>query len=194
MAAPEAVAVDAGPDISDEILVEGIIKGQTDNFDILYERYFKRIHRFVSRRMANAADVDETVQEVFINVLGSLETFRGEAPFAAWVFGLTRRTIANRYKRKRAETVPLPSEESDSGLSLSEDIPSDNDPYANYERNERLDRIQRGAERLSSDQWELFRLHHLEHRSIEDIASATDKSRDAVKSHLYRARKLLLAR
>jgi RNA polymerase sigma-70 factor (ECF subfamily) len=191
MAAPEA---DAGLEITDETLVEEIIQGRTENFGILYERYFKRIHRFVSRRMANTADVDETVQEVFINVLGSLESFRGEAPFAAWVFGLTRRTIANRYKRKRAETVPLPSDESDAGLGFSEAIPSENDPYASYERNERLYRIQRGAERLSSDQWELFRLHHLEHRSIEDIASATHKSRDAVKSHLYRARKLLLAR
>ncbi len=191
MAAPEAAA---GPEISDEILVDGIINGQTGNFDVLYERYFTRIHRFVSRRMANAADVDETVQEVFINVFGSLVSFRGEAPFAAWVFGLTRRTIANRYKRKHAETVPLPADEHESALELTDGIPGEADPFAAYERSERLGRLQRGAERLSNEQWELFRLHHLEHRSIEDIAAVTRKSRDAVKSHLYRARKLLLAR
>lgn len=191
MAAPE---VAAGPEITDETLIDRIVRGQTDHFEILYERYFKRIHRFVSRRMANAADVDETVQEVFINVFGSLESFRGEAPFAAWVFGLTRRTIANRYKRKRTETVPLPTDEHEASLSLADDFPGEGDPLAAYERRERLVRLQRGADRLTNDQWELFRLHHLEHRSIEDIASATHKSRDAVKSHLYRARKLLLAR
>ncbi len=144
--------------------------------------------------MGNAADVDETVQEVFINIFGSLESFRGEASFAAWVFGLTRRTIANRYRRKRAETVPLPTDDYEAALGLSDGVPREGDPLAAYERTERLGRLQRGAERLSNDQWELFRLHHLEHRSIEDIAAATRKSRDAVKSQLYRARKLLLGR
>jgi DNA-directed RNA polymerase specialized sigma24 family protein len=35
-------------------------------------------------------------------------------------------------------------------------------------------------------------MHHLHHRSIADIAVALDKSEDAVKSNLYRARRLLL--
>ena len=54
--------------------------------------------------------------------------------------------------------------------------------------------LQRGVQDLSSDQWELFRLRHLENRSIEEIAQQLAKSEDAVKSHLYRARKVLLAR
>ncbi len=192
MAAPDAVA--AVPEPTDEVLVKSVIAGQRDAFDILYERYFKRVHRFVGRRMANPADVDETVQEVFINVFNSLEGFRGEAPFAAWVFGLTRRTIANRYKRKRAETVPLGQDELEGGLELADEELGDANPLAAYERNERLERLHQAAQRLSRDQWELFRLHHLEHRSIEEIALKTDRSRDAVKSHLYRARQALLAR
>jgi RNA polymerase sigma factor (sigma-70 family) len=47
---------------------------------------------------------------------------------------------------------------------------------------------------LSDDQRELFQLHHLEHRSINDIATYLHKTEDAVKSNLYRARKVLLAR
>ena len=82
--------------------------GDCAAFDALYRRYFTRIYRFLDRRLNNRADVEETVQEVFINLFSSLDGFRGEAPFAAWVFGLTRRTLANRFKRKRAATVPLP--------------------------------------------------------------------------------------
>ena len=47
---------------------------------------------------------------------------------------------------------------------------------------------------LSDEQRQLFELHHIEHRSIQEIAGLLAKSEDAVKSHLYRARKLLLAR
>ena len=48
--------------------------------------------------------------------------------------------------------------------------------------------------KLSSGQRHLFKLHHLEDRSISEIAVALDKSENAVKSNLYRTRKLLLAR
>jgi RNA polymerase sigma factor (sigma-70 family) len=47
---------------------------------------------------------------------------------------------------------------------------------------------------LTGEQRMLFRLHHIQHRSIQEIARQVAKSEDAVKSHLYRARKVLLAR
>ena len=177
----------------DEALVERVRNGDCAAFDALYRRYFARIYRFLDRRLSNRADVEETVQEVFINLFSSLDSFRGEAPFAAWVFGLTRRTLANRFKRKRAATVPLPAD--DAELAGERGMNGhDADPHLAYEFNERLERLQRGVDDLSKDQWELFRLRHLENRSIEEIAQQLAKSEDAVKSHLYRARKVLLAR
>jgi RNA polymerase sigma-70 factor, ECF subfamily len=177
--------------LPDEALVERVRGGDCAAFDALYRRYFARIYRFLDRRLNNRADVEETVQEVFINLFSSLDGFRGEAPFAAWVFGLTRRTLANRFKRKRATTVPLPADDAE---LLDDGGPTSADPHLAYEFNERLQRLQRGVDELSSDQWELFRLRHLENRSIEEIAQQLAKSEDAVKSHLYRARKVLLAR
>ena len=179
---------------SDEALVERVRGGDCTAFDALYRRYFARIYRFLDRRLNNRADVEETVQEVFINLFSSLDGFRGEAPFAAWVFGLTRRTLANRFKRKRATTVPLPADDSELSDESGASAGRDGDPHLAYEFNERLQRLQRGVDDLSSDQWELFRLRHLENRSIEEIAQQLAKSEDAVKSHLYRARKVLLAR
>ena len=68
-------------------------------------------------------------------------------------------------------------------------------PLEHYECRERALRMEAAArEQLSEDQWQLFSLHHLEHRPVREIARVLDKSEDAVKSHLYRARKLLLAR
>ena len=61
-------------------------------------------------------------------------------------------------------------------------------------RNERLAQLESAARQLSPSQWEYFRLHHLEDVPIEDIARDAHVSRDAIKSHLYRARKVLLAR
>lgn len=187
------VGVPEGP--GDEALIARIRQGDRSAFDRLYALYFPRVFRFVDRRLGNRADVEETVQEVFFNLFASLASYRGDAPFAAWVFGVTRRTLASRFKRRRHEMVPLGDDEPDGVDSLAESVQREPDPHAVYEFNERLARMESAVARdLSPEQWQLFQLHHLENRSIQEIARETRKSEDAVKSHLYRARRLLLAR
>lgn len=176
---------------SDEALVERIRLGDEQAFEELYERFFKRVFLFVDKRLRNPADTEETVQEVFINIFNSIEGYRGDAPFGAWVFGLTRRTIASRFKRKRHPTVPLVEEEHE-GSGPSTRPPS---PLEAYEFDELLRQLEgRLDTRLSAEQRTLFRLHHLEDRPISEIAEVLEKSENAVKSNLYRARKVLLAR
>ena len=68
-------------------------------------------------------------------------------------------------------------------------------PLEHYESRERLNRLQAAADcDLSPIQRRLFEMHHLQHQSIREIAHAINKSVDAVKSDLYRARRTLLAR
>ena len=188
-----AAGVSAPVAESDEALVLRVSAGDEAAFTEIYERYFKRVYNFVGRRLSNRADTEETVQEVFINILTSLDGYRGDALFAAWVFGVTRRTIAARFKRKRHATVSLSDEEQEISASVeANQIPS---PLEAYEGEEFLAQVETKLNsKLSSEQRHLFKLHHLEDRSISEIAVALDKSENAVKSNLYRARKLLLAR
>ena len=86
--------------LTDEALIERTGHGDQEAFEILYERYFPRVYRFVSRRLSNRSDVEETVQEVFINVFSSLDSYRREAPFGAWVLGVSRRTVASEIKTR----------------------------------------------------------------------------------------------
>jgi len=178
---------------SDEELVRAVLAGDAQAFEVIYERYFKRIYQFVDRRLSNRADTEETVQEVFFNVFSSLAGYRGDAPFGAWVFGLTRRTIAGRFKRKRLPMVPLLEADQDGASRTS--AHSEPTPLEAYECEERLQQLEETvANGLSKEQRKLFELHHLQDRSISEIAAELEKSEDAVKSNLYRTRKLLLAR
>ena len=181
---------------TDEELCTRVRDGDLDAFELLYERYIRRVYAFVHKRLRNRLDSEETVQEVFINVFSSIDSFRGEAPFAAWVLGVTRRTIASRFKRKHPPTVPLEGEEVCDTVDLMVPLLSrEASPHEAYEYQERVERLSQAAdEDLSAAQRELFELHHLKHKSISEIASTLRKSEDAVKSNLYRARKLLLAR
>jgi RNA polymerase sigma-70 factor (ECF subfamily) len=181
--------------ISDEALVERACGGEEEAFTLLYERYYARIYGFLDRRLGNRADVEETVQETFLNLFRSIRSYRREAPFAAWVFGLTRRTLAGRFKKRRVETVALDEQEIHPNGPEAAALRRVPNPHESYECRERIAALERAIrDELSEEQRRLFQLHHLEHHSIGEIARTMKRSEDAIKSHLYRARKLLLAR
>ena len=192
-AAEVTAAVNVAEEPTDDQLVEALRGGDRDAFDQLYDRYFKRVYRFTEKRLSNRADAEETTQEVFINVLSAIDSYRGDAPFVAWVFGVTRRTIASRFKRKRHTMVPLVDQEPEQGAAGGPT--QDPSPLEVVEFQERLAQLEDTLQhKLSPEQRLLFRMHHLEDQPISQIAESLDKSEDAVKSHLYRARRLLLQR
>jgi RNA polymerase sigma-70 factor (ECF subfamily) len=183
-------------DLEDEELIERVCGGDRLAFDALYDRYLPRVYAFVARRIGNRADVEETVQEVFLGIFSSLASYRREGVFAAWVLGVARRTVAGRFKKKAHATVPLEAANEAPTLELL--VPTvrrEPTPLEHYECGERMARLEAAAEKdLSKEQRRLFALHHLEHLPIHEIATRLAKSEDSVKSNLYRARRLLLAR
>ncbi|MFL2935804.1 MAG: RNA polymerase sigma factor [Myxococcota bacterium] len=179
---------------TDEELLARISEGEEIAFNLLYERYFKRVYGFVSRRMGNRADIEEVTQEIFISLLSSLGSYRGESVFSAWLFGISRRVVANRFKRKRHVTVPLLDDDEAEILSPSSGT-GQITPLDEYECTERFHQLSKTMERmLSEEQKMLFQLHHMEDRPISEIAQKLNKTEDAIKSNLYRTRRILLAR
>jgi RNA polymerase sigma-70 factor (ECF subfamily) len=191
MAAPDLAATA----LTDQELVDRLRKGEREAFETLYERYLPRLYQYVDRRLRNRADTEETVQEVFFSVFNSIDSFRGEAPFGAWVFGLTRRTIAARFKKKRHVTVPIGDDDHESMGLLHTTVRRGSDPLQAYEAREWVSRMDVAFHsELSAEQRTLFDMHHLQNHPIQEIARMLHKSENAIKSNLYRARKVLLAR
>ena len=178
------------------MIVDRVRGGDRSAFDEIYGRYFKRVYAFLDKRLSNRADTEETTQEVFINIFSSLDSFRGEAPFAAWVLGISRYTIAGRFKKKQHKMVPFDStHREDEGQMSFADQQSEPSPLEHYECRERVAELETAARtRLTRDQWQLVELHHVKNHSVRQMASDLDRSEDSIKSNLYRARKLLLAR
>src|SRR6516162_4937624 len=67
----------------------------------IFEAYAPRVYHLARRLLGNAADAEEVTQDVFLQVLRKLPTFRGEAALSTWLYRVAV-NAALAYRRKRA--------------------------------------------------------------------------------------------
>jgi RNA polymerase sigma-70 factor (ECF subfamily) len=96
------------PNVSDENLIQQFVQGDLQAFDSLYNRHVKAVYNRVRYRIPET-DVEDVTQDVFLAVLCSLPTFRGEAQFNTWLRTLTNHKVAEYYRRRyrKKETMQV---------------------------------------------------------------------------------------
>lgn len=175
--------------LSDQQLVAGIRESSEEHFNILYERYFQRVYGFVYSRLRNRADAEEVVQETFTAVHRSIDAYRGRSSLVSWIYGIARNTVNNHVRRAKVQELRLERAEEElqrSAHSLASCTPEE---HLNLRRSAEAIR-----QRLSSvADWhaEAFALRHMDNLPIDEIARRMSRSNDAVRSSLYRMKRLL---
>ncbi len=169
---------------SDAELVNKILAGSIDHFNLLYEAYFPRVYRFALKRLRDPAEAEDVSQEVFLTVFRVLGSYQGGSSLLVWIFGITRNTVNRRFRRRRPGIVSL---DSDAAVEVSSKAPP---PDEAVEARRVLQRCEEIIEfELTPLQRRIFHLKHLRSQSIRAIAIALGKSEDAVKANLYRMRR-----
>jgi RNA polymerase sigma-70 factor (ECF subfamily) len=176
--------------VADPELVERILRGDQHAFNCLYERYFQRVYGYAHLRLRNRADAEEVVQEIFTAVFRSLSAYGGRSSLLAWIYGIAKNTVNNHIRRARAHEQRIERAEPDllrSSWSLDTCTPEE---HLSLRRGEEAIR-----ERLAGmADWhaEVFVLRHIENLSIGEISERVSRSHDAVRSSLYRMKRMLL--
>jgi RNA polymerase sigma factor (sigma-70 family) len=94
----------------------------------LYERYARKMYAVCLRYSRSTADATDILQDGFIKVFTSLETFRNEGSFEGWIRKTMVRTALRKYQRIRfgleesgLEFVPDVGIEADAISQLAEE-------------------------------------------------------------------------
>ena len=174
---------------TDQELIEGIRRSCEADFNLLYERYISRVYSFIQIRLRNSADSEEVVQEVFIAVFRSIGSYRGQASLASWIYGIAKNSVNNHLRRAKAQELRLER--------ATPDLVRNADTIDSYTPEERLN-LSRCAtaiqERLASvAEWhtDVFVMRHVENLPVGEIARRVSRSNDAVRSSLYRMKRML---
>lgn len=168
---------------ADGDLVELILSGSHEHFDMLYSAYFPRVYRFALKRLHDRGEAEDVAQEVFLTLLNALPSYRGQSSLLVWIFGITRNKVNRTFRRARPV---LSAMDSDSALDVEGPEPAIDDAI---EARRLLGRCEEIISRdLTETQRRIFHLKHLRRQSIRAIALALGKSEDAIKANLYRIR------
>ena len=171
---------------SDRELVDQIMSGSRDQFDLLYKAYFPRVYRFALKRLRDPGEAEDVAQDVFMTLLSALPSYQGQSSLLVWIFGITRNTVNRRFRRPRPRLEPL--EEGGALDVAGREAPTDQ----SIEARRMLKRCKEIIEsELTPLQRRIFHLKHLRRQPIRSIAELLGKSEDAIKANLYRMRRAI---
>ncbi len=164
-------------DVSDEILIQKYLNGESEVFDLLYYRHLPKVYKRV-RYVIPPNDVEDVTQEVFIAVNKALRSFRGDSKFSTWLRTLTNRKVAEYYRKRTRKQEPKLAALSD---SLAQ---ADGNSFQSLE-----DRIflQRALMNLPENYREVLLLRFAEGLQFNEIAELSDRNLESTKSLFRRA-------
>ncbi|MGQ9897655.1 MAG: RNA polymerase sigma factor [Acidobacteriota bacterium] len=78
-----------------------------ETFDTLYRQHYRRVYAICLRMTGNPDDAEDLTQEVFVQVLRKLDSFRGEAAFTTWLHRIAVNQVLMHFRKKsnRMESV-----------------------------------------------------------------------------------------
>lgn len=94
---------------SDGELVARSLRGESEAFAELYNRYFPAVYDFLHRTMRDADDAADITQETFLRAMETLGSLANPAAFKSWLFTIAHHRALNRLERKKRFVEPPPA-------------------------------------------------------------------------------------
>jgi RNA polymerase sigma factor (sigma-70 family) len=142
----------------------------------VFARESRRLRGFVRRRMADACEVDDIVQEVFAELIEATRIATPIEHVGAWLARVAGRRIIDRFRRARTVSLDDVGGAGDDGgaLSLEALLPSpDAGPERRYAESRLMAAVEAALAELPAAQREVFIAHEFEGRSFRQLAEET---------------------
>ena len=171
--------------LADLVLVDRCLDGERDAAAELFRHHQRRVHATLYRVLGTNRDMDDLLQETFIQVFNSLARFRADSRLSTWIDKITCR-VAYRYLSKHKRQVALTLE------MMAEPEERSSGPHAQALAREGVRRLYAAMAELPPAARIAFTLHELDGRRVTEVAACVGASITATKVRIWRARRALL--
>ena len=159
--------------------------GSEEGFTYLIEKYQTPVYNLCYRMLGNAGDAEDAAQETFWRAYQAIKRYDPTRSFITWLLSIAAHYCIDQQRRRRLPTLDL-------DVLPEEDVP-DHDPNPEHEvgRIEETEAMQRLLSNLNSQDRAAIVLRYWYDFSEDEISQSLSISVSAVKSRLFRARRLL---
>jgi RNA polymerase sigma-70 factor (ECF subfamily) len=172
---------------ADEELLARCRAGDARAFRDLFHRYRGDVTRLLHRMVGRRADLEDLLQEVFVQVHRSIKSFRAESRLSTWIYRVAVNVAL--MHRRAAKSRPLFVAEPQEPLLLDESAP----PDEQLSRQRRVEALYRLLDRVSDKKRVVYVLHELEGMSPNEISKVVGAPVLTVRTRLFYARREVLA-
>lgn len=193
----EAEVADAPVQPGDGQLVLKSINGDRGAFDELIRRYQRQAVAVSYRLLGNTQDALEVTQDAFLKAYRSLSTLQKPDAFGGWLMRIVSNLSLNyRRSRKLRTQLPLddclgPTDSAQADHGGSEWMARDGNPEHRLESEEMGARLQEALKQLPEKQRLAIVMFTIDELPQKQVAEALECSVEAVKWHVFQARKKL---
>jgi RNA polymerase sigma-70 factor (ECF subfamily) len=168
--------------VEDVLLVDRCLTGEPAATRELFRKHRGRVHASLFRVLGSNRDMDDLLQEAFIQVFQSLRGWRAEASLSTWIDRVAVR-VAYRYLSQRGRRIVTEVLE-------DEDIGGGEGPGAHRQlARDGVKRLYAVLDELGPAARLAFTLHEIDGRPLADVAKLVGSSVTATKLRVWRARK-----
>jgi RNA polymerase sigma factor (sigma-70 family) len=168
---------------ADELLVIRCQLGEPDAFEALIARWHQPLWIYIRRMAGRDDEAQDILQDVWLRAIRGIPRLRDGSRLRGWLFGITRRVLMDRLRRRYFMPAPSPLD--------GEDVPSDPEPI---DRESDLVALEAALETMPIGEREVLTLFYLRDLSLAEVAETLSIPVGTVKSRLFRARQMLRAR
>jgi len=172
----------------EQVWLEQARQGDKAAFGKLIEAYQTPVYNLAYRMLNNAGEAEEAAQEAFIRAYTRLDSYNPEHKFSTWMLSITSNYCIDLIRKRRALLLSI-----DEPLPPHPALMSDNakGPEAQVVMNEQQAMVQALLQELPEDYRQTVVLRYWYDLSYDEIAEMMDTTVSAIKSRLFRARRLL---
>lgn len=168
----------------EKLLIDRLLQKDEQALYELFKHYETPLKRFISRQIADEQEVEELAQDVFIDFIESLRSFRGDAKVKTFLFSIARHKIIDYIRNKKIKKIvfsKLPARvvEGLHAIIIDDEI----------DKKELREKIEQVFSKLPNDYQVILRLKYIENKKMKEIAQIFSLSFKAAESLLFRARK-----
>lgn len=168
--------------IDDKVLIDRFLEGDESAFNLLFEKYKRKIYLIAYRLLGNHEDANDITQETLIKIYKELKNFRNESSLYTWIYRITINLSLNLLKKKKLRSF-FDFEEVDEWL-FKDDRQS---PELSFRENELSNKIQEALKKLPEKQRTVFTLRYYDELSYEEISEILGTSVGALKANYFHA-------